>query len=365
MSKTIDVPDNQHRSRVQSGTQVLPLSLKALKVFDAIIDVRSPGEFALDHIPGAINHPVLSDTERVEVGTIYKQVSAFDAKKVGAAMVARNIGAHVYASFRDKPKHWRPLIYCWRGGARSAAMSHILRSIGWAALQLEGGYKGWRGQVIHDLARLPAHFRYHVICGRTGSGKSRLLEALADSGAQVLDLEKLAAHKGSVLGDLPDAPQPPQKLFESRIWRDLSALDPARPVYIEAESKKVGNLRVPQSLIEQMWQGKCFEVVTPAPLRARLLREEYAHLIKNRELLFYKLDCLKALHSAKQIDEWKKLAEAAKWDEFVADMLLNHYDPAYQRSMYTNYINAREAVTLQTTDISATGFAALGSSLPR
>ena len=365
MNATINAPESRHRSRIQAGTLALPLSLNALKVFDAIIDVRSPGEFAFDHIPGAINHPVLSDTERVEVGTIYKLVSAFDAKKVGAAMVARNIGAHIDASFHDKPKNWRPLIYCWRGGARSAAMAHILRSIGWAALQLEGGYKGWRGQVIHDLARLPAHFRYHVICGRTGSGKSRLLEALADTGAQVLDLEKLAAHKGSVLGELPDASQPPQKLFESRLWRDLSGFDPARPVYIEAESKKVGNLRVPQSLIEQMWRGCCFEVVTPAPLRARLLREEYAHLIKNRERLFYKLDCLKALHSMKQIDMWKQLAEAEKWDEFVADKLLNHYDPAYQRSMFTNYIHAREAVTLQTRDISATGFAALGSSLPR
>lgn len=363
MSVAMNAPERHHGA--QAGTQKLPLTLDALAGFDTIIDVRSPSEFALDHIPGAANYPVLSDTERIEVGTIYKQVSAFDAKKVGAAMVARNIAAHIDAAFRDKPKSWRPLIYCWRGGARSGAMAHVLRSIGWAALQLEGGYKSWRGQVIHDLATLPAQFRYNVICGRTGSGKSRLLEALANSGAQVLDLEKLAAHKGSVLGDLPDEPQPAQKFFESRIWTELSGFDPARPVYIEAESKKIGSLRVPQPLIEQMWQGQCFEVVTPALLRARLLREEYAHLIKNRDLLFHKLDCLKSLHPITQIDSWKRLAHNAKWDDFVADMLANHYDPAYERSMFTNYVNARNAVALQAIDISSNGFMSLIASLPR
>ena len=365
MSALLNVTGSLRRANTQPGMQTLPLSLQALSIFDSIIDVRSPGEFAVDHIPGAVNHPVLSDAERVEVGTIYKQVSAFEAKKVGAAMVARNIGAHIDASFRDKPKNWKPLIYCWRGGARSGAMVHVLRSVGWSALQLDGGYKSWRGQVIADLDRLPAQFRYHVICGRTGSGKSRLLEALAEHGAQVLDLEKLAAHKGSVLGDLPDEVQPAQKLFESRLWRDLSCFDTTRPVYVEAESKKVGNLRVPQPLIEQMWQGTCFEVVMPAPLRIRLLREEYSHLIENRYLLFQKLDCLKALHPAEQIESWKKFALEGQWDDFIADMLINHYDPAYERSMFNNYVNARVAVTLQTLNISRTGFASLAADLPR
>lgn len=351
--------------RTPSQAQALPLTLADLGGFDAIIDVRSPGEFALDHIPGAVNHPVLSDAERVLVGTRHKQQSAFDAKKIGAAMVARNIATHIDASFRFHPKLWKPLIYCWRGGARSGAMAHVLRSIGWPALQLDGGYKHWRAQVVVDLAVLPAKFHYHVICGRTGSGKSRLLEALAATGAQVLDLEILAAHKGSVLGDLPDAPQPTQKMFESRIWQALSSFDAARPVYIEAESKKVGNLRVPQPLIERMWQGRCFEVVTPAPLRTALLREEYAHLITDRALLFHKLDCLKALHPAAQIATWKQLANDGLWDDFVNSMLLHHYDPAYQRSMFTNYAHAGAAAALDTVDISAAGFEKLSRLLPR
>ena len=365
MSLTMAASERLPRLHLQTGIHAPPLTLGALAAFDAIIDVRSPSEFAIDHIPGAVNHPVLIDEERIKVGTIYKQASAFDAKKVGAALVARNISAHLDTHFRDKPKSWKPLIYCWRGGARSGAMTHILRSIGWTALQLEGGYKSWRGQVLQDLESLPARFQFHVICGRTGSGKSRLLEALAESGAQVLDLEKLAAHKGSVLGDLPDEPQPAQKFFESRIWEALSGFDTMRPVFVEAESKKIGNLRVPQPLIAEMWRGVCYEVITPASLRAQLLKEEYAHLIHNRDLLFYKLDCLKALHAAKQIETWKHLASEARWDEFVADLLLNHYDPAYKRSMFTNYLHACDAIPLHTIDISPPGFARLCAALPR
>ncbi len=339
------------------GVQTLPLSYESLKKFDAVIDTRSPAEFAEDHLPGAINCPVLDNEQRIQVGTRYKQTSAFDAKKLGAGLVARNIANHIDTLFADKPKSWKPLIYCWRGGTRSGAMTHILRTIGWNAAQLEGGYKAWRAQVRADLETLPLHFSYRVICGRTGSGKSRLLDALAAQGAQVLDLERLAAHKGSVLGNLPDEAQPSQKMFDSRIWLDLSRFDNALPVYVEAESRKVGLLRVPETLITTMHQGTCFEAVTPAPLRAKLLREEYAHLIANRDLLFFKLDCIKSLHSAERIAEWKTLATQGNWDEFVASMLEHHYDPAYSRSMFSNYQGAQSAAQLDVSDISPDGFA--------
>jgi tRNA 2-selenouridine synthase len=338
------------------GVQTLPINFAALQKFDTVIDTRSPAEFAEDHLPGAINCPVLDNEQRIQVGTLYKQTSAFDAKKLGAGIVARNIANHIDTLFADKPKSWKPLIYCWRGGTRSGAMTHILRTIGWNALQLEGGYKAWRGQVRSDLETLPVKFSYRVICGRTGSGKSRLLDALALQGAQVLDLEKLAAHKGSVLGDLPDEAQPSQKMFDSRIWLDLSRFDPELPVYVEAESRKVGLLRVPEVLIATMHEGTCFEVVTPAPLRAKLLREEYAHLIANPDLLFFKLDCIKALHSTERITEWKTLAREGKWDDFVASMLEHHYDPAYSRSMFSNYQGANAAAPLEVSDISPAGF---------
>lgn len=339
------------------GVQTLPITFAALQKFDTVIDTRSPAEFTEDHLPGAINCPVLDNEQRIQIGTLYKQSSAFDAKKLGAGIVARNIANHIDTLFADKPKGWKPLIYCWRGGTRSGAMTHILRTIGWNALQLEGGYKAWRGQVRADLETLPVKFTYRVICGRTGSGKSRLLDALSAQGAQVLDLEKLAAHKGSVLGDLPDEAQPSQKMFDSRIWLDLSRFDCALPVYVEAESRKVGLLRVPEVLITTMHQGTCFEVITPAALRAKLLREEYAHLIANPDLLFFKLDCIKALHSAERITVWKTLATEGKWDEFVASMLEHHYDPAYSRSMFSNYRGANTAAPLEVGDISPVGFA--------
>ncbi len=212
---------------------------------------------------------MLDDEERARVGTIYKQQSAFEAKRAGAPLVAKNIARVIEERFADKPRAWRPLVYCWRGGGRSGALAHVLRQVGWDAIRLEGGYKGFRRQVVADLELLPAHVRFRVVCGPTGSGKSRLLEALARAGAQVLDLEILAAHRGSVLGDLPDAPQPSQKAFETSIWAQLSRFDAGRAVYVESESRKVGNLRVPDVLLTRMRESACVRLEAATPTRVR------------------------------------------------------------------------------------------------
>jgi tRNA 2-selenouridine synthase len=179
-----------------------------------------------------------------------------------------------------------------------------------------------------------------------------------------VDLEKLAAHKGSVLGDLPDETQPSQRMFESRIWAALSSFDPAKPVYIEAESKKVGSLRVPEALMQRMRDSPCYDVRTPEALRVKLLREEYSHLIANPELLHAKLDCLKSLHSAGRIEAWKSMAHNARWDDFVADMLVHHYDPAYGRSMFKNYFHAKNATPLPIDNISFSSFLNVARALP-
>ena len=232
-------------------------NLSQLGEFDEIIDVRTPAEFAEDHIPGAINCPVLSDEERITVGTLYKQVSPFEARKAGAALVAKNIAHHLQTRFHDRPKSWRPLIYCWRGGQRSGAMSIILSQVGWAAHKLEGGYKTYRRDVLEKLEALPQSFTFRVICGPTGSGKSRLLNALAESGQQVLDLEMLAKHRGSVLGKLPEQAQPSQKWFDSALLQAMQSLDPARPVFVEAESNKIGQITLPPALITAMHASVC------------------------------------------------------------------------------------------------------------
>lgn len=330
-----------------------------LAEFDEVIDARSEGEFAEDHIPGALNCPVLDDAERARVGTLYKQVSPFDARKTGAALVSRNIARWLETRFADRPRTWRPLVYCWRGGTRSGAFTHVLRQVGWPAAQLDGGYRAFRRAVIADLETLPAHFRWHVICGHTGTGKSRLLRALGARGAQVLDLEGLAAHRGSVLGNLPDAPQPPQKLFESRVWAAMRALDPARPVYVEAESKKIGNLRVPERVIANMWAGECVRVEAALATRVALLMEEYAHFLADPQGLVTQLRCLTALHGAGRIAHWEALAHAGRWEELVAELLERHYDPAYSRSTLGHYPRYGEARVLDAKGPAAAEFDAL------
>ncbi|OYU93147.1 MAG: tRNA 2-selenouridine(34) synthase MnmH, partial [Burkholderiales bacterium PBB5] len=228
-----------------------PDALDVLSSFDTVIDVRSPAEFAEDHLPGAVNWPVLSNEERITVGTLYVQTSPLEARKLGAALVARNIANHLDQWVRDRPRHWQPLVYCWRGGQRSGTMAWFLDQIGFRTTRLDGGYKGYRAQVRADLAIPPTDLRLTVLAGRTGSGKTRLLPALAAEGAQVLDLEALACHRGSILGGLPGQPQPSQKRFDSLLWSALRALDTSRPVFVESESKQIGRLQLPAALVGQ------------------------------------------------------------------------------------------------------------------
>jgi tRNA 2-selenouridine synthase len=353
-----------HRDRPDSSIAT-PLTLGELRAFDEILDARSPAEYAEDHLPGAVNTPVLDDAERALVGTVYKQQSAFDAKRVGAPLAARNISKHLEERFADRPRQWRPLVYCWRGGGRSGALVHVLRQVGWNAMRLDGGYKAFRRQVAADLDEIPARFTFHVICGATGSGKSRLLEALSEAGAQVLDLEILAAHRGSVLGDLPDEPQPTQKSFETSIWTALSGFDPARPVYVESESKKVGNLRVPEMLITRMRDSRCFRLEADEATRVALLREDYAHFVARPEALIEKLECLRSLHGAERIEQWKSHLAGRAWDALVRDLLASHYDPAYRRSLFRNYRNAQGAAVVPVSGIGREEFLAMARELMR
>ncbi|MBC7489329.1 MAG: tRNA 2-selenouridine(34) synthase MnmH [Glaciimonas sp.] len=335
-------------------TAILP----QLSEFDTIIDARSPSEFAKDHIPGAINCPVLDDPQRVVVGTMYKQVNAFEAKKLGAALIARNIALHIETLFIDKPKDWKPLIYCWRGGNRSGAMAHILAKIGWPVVQLEGGYKEYRRHVSATMADLAERLSFHVVCGPTGSGKSRLLQALEGEGVQVLDLEKLAAHRGSVLGNLPTALQPSQKAFESSIWKLLCNFDPALPVFVESESKKVGNLRVPDALMNKIRGSDCVALILAHPDRVKLLMDDYLHFVTDPSLLNTQLNCLIALHGGETISHWQKMALDGHMQELVEALLVKHYDPAYLQSIKRNFGQFAEAQVLDLPDISAGTFLA-------
>ena len=326
------------------------------KNFDTVIDARTPSEYALDHIPGAVSAPVLSDEQRAEVGTLYKQVSPFEAKKLGGALVARNVARHVESLFRGKDKNWRPLIYCWRGGKRSGAMAHILREIGWEAKTLEGGYRAYRRWVVDQMTSVPLEFNFVVVHGPTGSGKSRLLSAFARAGAQVLDLEGLAQHRGSVLGGLPHEPQPTQKWFESQLLSNLERLDRARPVFVEGESKKIGEIQVPEALMARMRASPCIVLETETEARVTLLLEEYRHFLEDRAALDAQLDCLVALHGRERIAQWKALAAEGRWREFVARLLAEHYDPAYERSSHRNYVQLGAAPRVRIAGADAAAF---------
>ena len=332
-------------------------ALAQLHEFSTLIDARSESEFALDRLPGAVNWPSLTDAERIVVGTEYVQVSPFLAKKRGAALVARNIAGHIEREVLDKPKDWRPLVYCWRGGTRSGSLALVLDQIGFRVHQLEGGYQAYRRAVVSALDELPARFQYRVICGSTGSGKSRLLQVLLAQGAQVLDLEALANHRGSVLGLVPGSPQPGQKQFESRVWDALRRFDAARPVYVEGESKKVGDLRVPLVLIERMRAAPCIRLDLPLESRVTLLLEDYGHFVTDTAAFCERLDALRASRGNEIVNAWQQAAHGGRTPEVVRELLLQHYDPIYAQSMKRNVGGSNAPVLALQWDGSASALA--------
>lgn len=308
-------------------------NISELTQFDVIIDVRTPAEFAHDHLPGAINCPVLSNEERVIVGTLYKQVSPFAARQRGAQFISRNIAQHLEQQFEGKPKAWQPLIYCWRGGMRSGAMVHILRQVGWSAAQLHGGYQAFRRHVVAELETLSPRFRYIVLCGKTGSGKTRLLEALESAQAQVLDLEALAEHRGSVLGAMPGQIQPSQKRFETLLWQKLQSFDVNKPVFVEAESRKIGSVSLPATFVAAMQdKGQLITVEAPFAARVKLLIEGYRHFLADPATIKNLLEHLLELRGRETITRWQGLADQREWTTLVEELLEQHYDPSYQRS---------------------------------
>lgn len=300
--------------------------------FTQIIDVRSPSEYEEDHIPGAVNLPVLSDAERVEVGTLYSKVSRFDARRLGAAMVARNAAAHLETFFAPHEEHARFLLYCWRGGQRSRSMGTILHAVGWDVTLLAGGYKNYRSHVREMLALLAPKMACRILTGLTGSGKSRLLRHMAAQGQQVLDLETLGRHRGSLLGDEPDEAQPSQKQFESLLLAEISRFDLTKPVWVESESKRLGRLWLPEPLWQAMRAAPVFAISAPAAARADFLISEYAHFVAAPDTLSDKLETLKESCGKKLLTAWRDMIRAGRWHDFVVSLLEHHYDPGYRRS---------------------------------
>jgi tRNA 2-selenouridine synthase len=336
-----------------------PTTVADLHDFSVLIDARSPSEFAADHLPGAINCPVLDDEERRIVGTTYVQVSAFEARKMGAAMVSRNIANHLDQRFRDKPKDWRPLVYCWRGGMRSGSFVTILRMIGWDAQQLQGGYKSWRAHVVALIAERAPQLRLRVLCGPTGSAKTSALQALAGLGEQVLDLEDLAAHRGSVLGEMPGRPQPTQKGFETRLAQCLAGFDLARTVWVEAESRRIGRLNVPEPLLQRMRESAVVEIQASHEARIAYLLREYAWLGADGALLSERLGILRDVLPKDVLARWQAWARDGQLVPLLSELLGLHYDPLYKRSQARDLRALPQAAVVAADDLSVTGIDAL------
>ncbi|MGM9482846.1 tRNA 2-selenouridine(34) synthase MnmH [Roseateles sp. NT4] len=336
-----------------------PTTVQELGEFNVLIDARSPAEYALDHIPGAINCPVLDDDERRIVGTTYVQVSAFEARKIGGAMVARNIARHLDSLFHDKTRDWRPLVYCWRGGLRSGSFVNWLRLVGWDAQQLKGGYKAWRAHVIEQIAQRAPQLQLHVLCGPTGSAKTRVLQALAVEGEQVLDLEDLAAHRGSVLGAVPGRPQPSQKGFETQLMHRLAGLDLKRRVWVEAESRRIGRITVPEPLLQRLRESPVVEIAaTPAARLAYLLRD-YAWLGDDPQGLADKLGTLRELLPKEVLAQWQAWALEGALPPLFEALMARHYDPLYARSQGRHLAGLPDAQRLPCEDLSDAGIQGL------
>ncbi len=353
----------------------VPLSVDALVDDPAqsrrpLVDARSPSEFAEDHLPGAMNLPVLDDAERARVGTLHREHGSFAANRDGAALVSRRIAAMLEGPLAGAPKDWSPIVYCWRGGSRSWSLATVLARIGWRVSLLEGGYRGFRQRVVADTARIAPQLRLFVLAGPTGVGKTRLLQLAARAGHQVLDLEALANHRGSVLGAQVDATrpdagapasdpglaaapprtQPSQKAFESRLWRALRAFDAARPVLVESESRKIGRVHLPEPVIVAMRGSPCLRIDAAVPTRIALLRDEYRHFEHDPAPLLVQLDRLVALYPDGRVRGWRDRIACGDWDGFVAALLLQHYDPAYFRSMQRNYAGIEAAPLIEIAD---------------
>ncbi len=331
--------------------------------FDTIIDARTEAEFAEDHLPGAINWPTLNNEERIVIGTMYNQVNAFEAKKRGAALSARNIAAHIEREVLDKPKGWKPLVYCWRGGNRSGALATILSAIGFQVTLIEGGYKAWRNALLESFPAQVQGLDFRVVCGPTGSGKTRLLHALAAQGAQMLDLEALACHRSSVLGLVPGQPQPSQKHFDSLVWNALRQFDRTQPVYVESESKKVGNLRVPDALMDAMRASPCLDLQLNDEERVALLLEDYAFFVHDPEFFCTRLGALTELRGKAVIEAWQAQVRAGELADVVRALLQTHYDPVYAASIQRNFVQYAQAQPCELKDRSSEALAALARSI--
>ena len=330
--------------------------------YDLIIDARCPREYEEDHIPGAVNMPVVNNEEYAEVGTLHR-TDKMGAYRIGVLYSLRNIARHLDEDIQQYSGKSRILVYCFRGGKRSKLWVDTLETIGYKVDKLQGGWKGYRRWVNEQLAHIPTLYKYNVLSGPTGCGKTRLLYALRNAGAQVLDLEDIATHRGSVIGFVPGKPQPSQKYFDSLLLRQLCSYDPARPIWVEAESKKIGNVQLPNALLETMRLGLTIEIQTAMHQRVLLWRQDYRHFEDDPLGMLEHLKFLRPLVGGEEFAAWESLAKERRIPELFERLMLNHYDPSYRRSVLRNYPAIDASPKIELHDLSQAGLSLVAESM--
>ena len=310
--------------------------LEAPDVYDTLIDARSESEYVHDHIPGAVNHPVLNDRQRISIGTLYKQVDSFTARKHGAQFANLNIARHL-TGWMDHARDWRPVVYCWRGGQRSGSLALVLHEIGWPVRVLSGGYKAYRRYLQQVFPALIEQFEFRLLTGPTGSGKTELLTQMAAHGFQTIDLEGLAHHRGSLLGGYR-TPQPTQKWFESQLFHQLAAMDPNRPVWLESESSKIGQLHVPEQLFQCMVSSPALALEASLDARSAFLRAIYQDMQEDPDRFRVAIAALQFRQPRQMISQWLEWVDAGQWLRLSESLLALHYDPAYRRSQHRLHV---------------------------
>jgi tRNA 2-selenouridine synthase len=303
----------------------------ALKLKNAVwFDVRSPGEYEQATVPGAFSLPIFDNEERKIIGTIYHQIGTEHAKDKGLEIVSTKL-PELVRSFKQQAGDREVVVFCWRGGMRSESIVAVLRAMGLAAYQLNGGYKQYRRYVLNQISSLDVDGRFVVIHGPTGSGKTKLLYELKKINVPMIDLEGLANHRGSVFGDMFLGHQPTQKMFESKLFNLLQKYEHEKWIVLENESKKIGRIWLQDSFYSAMTSGKHIYLSVSLETRIKRILKEY---YRSGETVTPE-DCLERLEQIKKwignskISELKQLIANKDWERMVRILLVDYYDPLY------------------------------------
>ncbi len=298
-----------------------------------LVDVRSPAEYDEATIPGALNVPILDDAERTAIGTLYKQVGKQQARRRGVELVAPKIPALIEQVFaRQSATSLPAIVFCWRGGMRSLAMTQFLELAGIPARQLSGGHKLFRRHVL-DYFESGSWGRLLVFRGLTGVGKTLWLHRMAEYGHPIIDLEGLANHRGSAFGNLGLPPQPGQKMFEALLWNELRKIPRDGYALAEGESRHIGRVALPVRVYQSLQEEPSLWLQASLEKRVANTLADYPAIDRLKDAFAPPLRALKDKLGKETVQRYLALLDAGEWSELVRELMVNYYDPLYRHSL--------------------------------